>query len=90
MKYAIDIENLRHSYGKRVICQDLGFKVSRGKVFVLLGKNGMGKTTLIKILMGFLRPKGGICRILGDESHDLSPQARRKVWEPLVRGTSGL
>ena len=79
MQYAIEVNNLCHHYGKRVIYEDLNFKVPRGKVFGLLGKNGVGKTTLIKILMGFLRPVSGSCRILGDESHNLSPQTRRKV-----------
>ena len=79
MEYAIEVNHLRHNYGKRVIYEDLSFKIPRGKVFGLLGKNGVGKTTLIKILMGFLRPTGGICRILGDESHSLSPQTRRRV-----------
>ncbi|THB63150.1 MAG: ABC transporter ATP-binding protein [Desulfovibrio sp.] len=79
MKYAIEVNNLHHCYGKRVIYQDLNFKVPRGKVFGLLGKNGVGKTTLIKILMGFLRPTGGECRILGDNSHALSPATRCKV-----------
>ncbi len=79
MEYAIEVNHLRHNYGKRVIYEDLSFKVPRGKVFGLLGKNGVGKTTLIKILMGFLRPTGGTCRILGDESHNLSPRTRRRV-----------
>jgi ABC-2 type transport system ATP-binding protein len=79
MEYAIEVDHLRHTYGKRIIYEDLNFKVPRGKVFGLLGKNGVGKTTLIKILMGFLRPSGGSCRILGDDSHKLSPETRRKV-----------
>jgi ABC-2 type transport system ATP-binding protein len=73
------VDHLSHHYGRRMIYQDLSFKVPRGKNFGLLGKNGVGKTTLIKILMGFLRPTGGTCRILGDESHNLSPQTRRRV-----------
>lgn len=79
MQYAIEVEHLHHTYGKRVIYDDLNFRVPKGAVFGLLGKNGVGKTTLIKILMGFLRPTGGSCRILGDPSHALSPQTRAKV-----------
>ncbi len=79
MEYAIEVEHLKHTYGKRIIYEDLNFRVPKGAVFGLLGKNGVGKTTLIKILMGFLRPAGGSCRILGDPSHALSPQTRAKV-----------
>jgi len=79
MEYAIEVNNLQHKYGSRVIYDNLNFKVPKGKVFGLLGKNGVGKTTLIKILMGFLRPAGGECKILGDDSHNLSPETRRKV-----------
>jgi ABC-2 type transport system ATP-binding protein len=79
MNNAIEINNLTHRYGRRVIYEKLNLSVPHGKVFALLGKNGVGKTTLIKILMGFLRPTGGMCRILGDDSHSLSPETRRKV-----------
>ncbi len=79
MQYAIEVAHLHHCYGKRVIYEDLNFRVPRGAVFGLLGKNGVGKTTLIKILMGFLRPTGGSCRILGDPSHALSPRTRSRV-----------
>lgn len=79
MEYHIEVNDLYHKYGNRVIYENLNFKVPKGKVFGLLGKNGVGKTTLIKILMGFLRPAGGSCRIMGDDSHNLSPATRRKV-----------
>jgi len=79
MDNAIEISNLFHRYGRRIIYDGLNFSVPQGKVFGLLGKNGVGKTTLIKILMGFLRPSGGTCRILGDESHALTPETRRRV-----------
>lgn len=78
-EYAIEVMHLKHQYGKRVIYEDLNFQVPRGKVFALLGKNGVGKTTLIKILMGFLRPTSGICRVFGDASHEISPDIRRRI-----------
>ena len=79
MEDVIEVENLSHRYGKHVIYEGLNFTVPLGGVFGLLGKNGVGKTTLIKILMGFLRPVSGMCRVLGEDSHNLSPETRRKI-----------
>lgn len=76
---AIHVSGLHHRYGPRVIYEELSLSVPRGKVVALLGKNGVGKTTLIKILMGFLTPTGGRCTVLGDPSHALGPATRRKV-----------
>ena len=45
----------------------------------LLGKNCVGKTTLIKTLMGFLRPTSGACKVFGEESHRISPTVREKI-----------
>lgn len=75
----ISVEKLTHRYGRRTIYDDLNFSVSPGKIYALLGKNGVGKTTLIKILMGFLRPVSGRCRIFGEDSHNLSPPIRSKI-----------
>jgi ABC-2 type transport system ATP-binding protein len=75
----IEVENLTHRFGKRLIYEDLNFAVPAGKIFGLLGKNGVGKTTLIKILMGFLRPTAGHCRVFGEDSHDLSPATRTRI-----------
>ena len=79
MEDVIEVENLTHRFGKQIIYENLNFTVPRGRIFGLLGKNGVGKTTLIKILMGFLRPISGRCRVLGEDSHNLSPAARRKI-----------
>jgi ABC-2 type transport system ATP-binding protein len=79
MKNVIEIERLTHRYGKRIIYEDMNFAVPQGKVVGLLGKNGVGKTTLIKILMGFLRPESGVCRIFGENPHNLSPATRARI-----------
>ena len=75
----IQVEHLLHRYGKRTIYEDLNFSASPGKIYALLGKNGVGKTTLIQILMGFLRPVSGRCWVLGEESYNLSPAARTRI-----------
>jgi ABC-type Mn2+/Zn2+ transport system ATPase subunit len=79
MEHVIQVENLTHCYGNQVCYQGLNFKVPAGKIFGLLGKNGVGKTTLIKILMGFLRPTAGRCKVFGEDSHNLSPAARARI-----------
>lgn len=69
---AIQAEHLRHSYdGKRLALNDVSFSVNKGEVFGLLGKNGAGKTSLIKILTTLMRPTSGKLRVLGrDASRD--------------------
>jgi ABC-2 type transport system ATP-binding protein len=79
MNDAIEVHSLSHRYGERVIYEDLSFSVPKKRVVALLGKNGVGKTTLIRILMGFLRPLGGRCRVLGEDSHNLSPATRARI-----------
>ena len=75
---AIEVRGLAHKYGERTIYSDLNFTVPKGRVVALLGKNGVGKTTL-KILMGFLRPMGGVCRVLGQDSHLLDAKTRARI-----------
>ncbi|MCD6570339.1 MAG: ABC transporter ATP-binding protein [Deltaproteobacteria bacterium] len=79
MENIIEVRKLYHSYGKHVIYEGLNFTVERGRIFGLLGKNGVGKTTLINILMGFLHPTSGRCLVLGEDSHNLSPETRGKI-----------
>lgn len=75
----IQVENLCHSYGGKDVLRNLSFEVKKGRIFGLLGKNGAGKSTSINIMMGFLSPKGGTCRIFGEPSHSLSPEARARI-----------
>lgn len=82
MTPAITIEKLSKTYlGKRrqqvVALKELGLTVAPGEVFGFLGPNGAGKSTTIKILVGQLRPTGGVARIFGApvDSH----QARRRI-----------
>ncbi|PIE54394.1 MAG: methyltransferase [Dethiosulfovibrio peptidovorans] len=79
MSDIIYIENLSHRYGNRTIYEGLNMSIPPGKVYGLLGKNGVGKTTLIKIVMGFLRPSSGRCTVFGQDSHDLRPDTRARI-----------
>ena len=75
----IEIKNLSHSYGKKNIYKNLSLEIKKGSVYGVLGKNGVGKSTLINILMGFLAPSSGECLIYGESSSDLSSEAKEKI-----------
>ncbi|WP_320045413.1 ABC transporter ATP-binding protein [uncultured Desulfobacter sp.] len=79
MHPVIHVDHLCHCYGNHYIYKDLNFSIVPGKIYGLLGKNGVGKTTLIKILMGFLRPVSGTCKVFNEPSHALSPAARARI-----------
>lgn len=61
----VAVDRLSHRYGETVALRDVSFDVARGELFGLLGPNGGGKTTLLKILATLLRPAGGSARVGG-------------------------
>lgn len=79
MQNVVEVKNLTHYYGNKKIYDKLNFEVQKGKIVGLLGKNGVGKTTLINILMGFLKPKSGECLIFGEPSYNISEDTRKKI-----------
>ncbi len=66
----IEIKGLRKKYGEIEAVKDVDFSVDSGEVFCLLGSNGAGKTTIIKILLGLLDPTDGTALIDGKEVKD--------------------
>lgn len=76
----ISVKNLTQRYGRgRIIYSDLSFDVPKGRILGLLGKNGTGKTTTINILMGYLKPQSGECRIFGEPITRISPATRARI-----------
>ncbi len=70
----LNVENLNQYYGGSHILRDVAFEVPTGQVTTLLGRNGVGKTTLLKCLMGQVPAKTGSIRfdgkdIIGAPSH---------------------
>lgn len=62
---AIEVKNLRKSFGKVNVLKGVSFSVAPGTILALLGPNGAGKTTTIRILSTLLQPDGGTARIDG-------------------------
>jgi ABC-2 type transport system ATP-binding protein len=68
---------LRKRYGRQTAVDGVSFAVGRGEVVGLLGPNGAGKTSVIKMLLGLVRPDAGEVLLLGRPGRD--PQARARV-----------
>jgi ABC-2 type transport system ATP-binding protein len=68
---------LHKRYGRQTAVQDVSFTVARGEVLGLLGPNGAGKTSVIKMLLGLVRPDAGEVMLLGRPSSD--PRSRSAV-----------
>jgi ABC-2 type transport system ATP-binding protein len=62
---AIDVHNLRKSFGTRRVVDGLSLQVAAGEICGFLGANGSGKTTTIRMLCGLLTPDGGEGKCLG-------------------------
>jgi branched-chain amino acid transport system ATP-binding protein len=69
----LSVANLQASYGAAQVLFDISFEIGAGEVVTLLGRNGMGKTTTVKSIMGLVRPKGGSIRFEGVALHALPP-----------------
>jgi ABC-2 type transport system ATP-binding protein len=65
--HAIEIENLYKSYDGLQVLSGLNLRVQEGQVYGLLGPNGVGKSTLIHLLLGFLKPTRGVLRVFGQQ-----------------------
>ncbi len=59
IKNTLKIINLNKEYGKKIIFQKLNIKFNQGEIFCLIGNNGVGKTTLLKIISGFEKANAG-------------------------------
>jgi ABC-2 type transport system ATP-binding protein len=75
----IEVEHLSKRFGPFTAVDDLGFSVAPGEVFGLLGSNGAGKTTAIRVLCGLLRPSSGTARVLGIDVAEDPERVKRGI-----------
>jgi len=69
------VEGLRAGYGGAEVLTDVSLRVGAGEVVTLLGRNGMGKTTTVRAVMGLTRPRGGRVTFRGAAVAGLPPEA---------------
>ncbi len=88
----IEVKDLRKTYGDRVLFEHVSFTVPKGSIVGIIGANGMGKSTLFRILMGIEQPDGGEVSVgdtvqLGyvDQSRD-DLDGSKTVWQEVSDG----
>ncbi|MFZ6726535.1 ABC transporter ATP-binding protein [Undibacterium sp. MH2W] len=83
MPNLVEIRNLQFSYGARAILSGLTMDFPRGKVIAVMGGSGSGKTTILRLIGGQLRPQEGTVRVDGQQIMDLDNKGlyaiRRKM-----------
>ncbi|MBV9220636.1 MAG: sugar ABC transporter ATP-binding protein, partial [Methylobacteriaceae bacterium] len=71
---AVSVEHIRKAFGATVAVDDVSFVVPRGSVHALLGENGAGKSTIVKLLAGLLPPDQGPFSIEGQPARLSNPR----------------
>ena len=76
---AIEVRDLRKSYGHLEAVRGVNFDIEQGEVFGLLGPNGAGKTTTVEILEGYRRRDAGDVSVLGHDPQSPGPDFRQRI-----------
>jgi len=79
MTNAIEVEGLASGYGTSQVVSDVSFSLAKSEVLAIVGRNGMGKTSLLKTLLGFLPPWRGTIRITGQDVTRMPPHLKRRL-----------
>ncbi|MER9319175.1 ABC transporter ATP-binding protein [Mesorhizobium sp. M0659] len=89
---AIEFDKVTLTYGGRRVLSDVSFSIPQGAFVGLLGANGAGKTTMLRAILGLIKPAGGAISVLGKSptrgNADIGymPQARRALGDVGVSG----
>ena len=79
MTNLLEIQGLNTFYGESHILRDVDLSVKSGEMVCLIGRNGVGKTTLLKSLIGLLRPRSGSMAFDGAQLDRQAPHQRARA-----------
>ena len=71
----LEVSNIKKKYGKKIVLEDVSFQANCGERVAIIGRNGCGKTTLMQILAGILKPNEGRLRYFGK-----NPQSKKEYF----------
>jgi branched-chain amino acid transport system ATP-binding protein len=84
MTMLLEVRGLRASYGAGEVLSDVNLEVAPGEFATLLGRNGMGKTTTVRAILGLTRPLGGEIRFAGERIDGWAPDRVARAGIGLV------
>jgi len=88
MAELLSLDRLKAGYGEAVVLAEISLRLDCGQSLALLGRNGMGKTTLINSIVGVTRYRSGVIRLAGRDITKLPPEERARAgvgWAPQER-----
>ena len=80
----LSVSNLQAAYGESQVLFDVNLEIRDGEVVTLMGRNGMGKTTTVRCIMGLLNPRGGAIQFEGVATAGLAPERIARLGAGLV------
>ena len=75
----IEVANLTKAYGERVAVDNISFKVQKGEILGLLGQNGAGKSTTMKIITGFMSATSGTASVAGFDVFESPMEVKKRI-----------
>ena len=91
--FAIHLDLCSTAYSTTLVCRDISLSIRRGAKVVLVGSNGAGKSSLLRLLAGQRRPVGGLAQVLGEDAFECTALTLRialvtSEWMECVPGTN--
>jgi len=72
----IELDNVNFAYGDNSVLENISFTIKKGEYLGIIGPNGGGKTTLLKIILGLLHPTSGTVKLFGVDHHNFKERYR--------------
>ena len=79
MEYVIETDDLTRYYRSKPVVNAVNLRIPKGSIYGFLGRNGAGKSTTIKMMLGFVTPTRGSSAVFGENSLNLSPTTRGRI-----------
>jgi len=83
----LNVQNIFAGYGNITVLKDVTFHLNKNNILGVLGRNGMGKSTLIRVLSGLILPSKGVIELMGENITNYAPHVRaQKRITTIVQG----
>lgn len=76
--YTVLLSKIKHTFGEREVLKGIDISIKPGEIFGLLGPSGAGKTTIIRIITGQIKPSSGSSQLFGTDSSQLDGKLLQK------------